>query len=916
MKRVKKNSRHLYYNHFLIFVIILISFVLCVNCITYEPPVQAATPPTPLTPPNLSGGSVTPSSGDTTTLFTYQVTYQDNDNDTPLYVQVYIDGFGNNMAYVSGSYQTGALYRYQTTLSAGNHYYYFVAHDGGQAARDPNNGTYQGPYVSGPGSSNYTKLFNGGVTPQSGNPSTVFTYQVTYNNTFNYPPISKYVYIDGTPYTMNYISGSFTQGAIYRYQTTLGVGNHTYYFYFNNTNGYARLPIYGAYYGPAVTYGGGSTQNNAPTLSNGFVDPQYGTPNTIFTFQVTYTDADNDPPVIKSLYIDNVLYVMNYTSGSYYQGAIYQYTTPLALGNHTYYFYFTDGNGSVRLPRYGNFSGPVVTSSAPPNSPPNLYYGYVSPNSGTPNTIFTYQVTYSDNDGDPPTLKFVYIDGLPYVMNHVTGNFTTGAVYRYTTALSVGNHTYYFYFSDGKNSSRLPTQGSYSGPSVTSGGPPSNNAPTLYYGTVTPQSGNITTKFTYQVYYRDLDGDPPTTKYVYIDGMAYSMYFVSGAYQTNAIYQYNTTLPGGNHTYYFYFSDGKASVRLPQNGSYNGPTVNVPGGPNNASQLLNGSVTPTTGNISTLFTYQVTYKDLDNDTPVIKRVIIDNQGYTMNYVSGNFTTGAIYQYKTKLSLGKHTYYFYFSDGKSTVRLPVNGTYSGPNVTGPPPNKLPILYSASLFPSSGTPSTVFTYQVIYRDLDNDQPSIKYIYIDGTPYGMNYKYGPYSLGALYEYKTSLNVGVHNYYFYFSDGKATVRLPLSGVYPGPIVLQPNRPPIADAGQDQTITVGPPKTVYLDGTDSYDPDNDTLIYYWDFMDGDYAMGANVSHIFHGVGDYYVSLTIWDGEYLDRDYCIIHVIDSGQGKTKGKAPEKHPLPGFEGFALIIALGGITLILHLKRRRK
>ncbi|MCK5559389.1 MAG: hypothetical protein KAJ51_02305, partial [Thermoplasmata archaeon] len=268
MKRVKKNSRHLYYNHFLIFVIILISFVLCVNCITYEPPVQAATPPTPLTPPNLSGGSVTPSSGDTTTLFTYQVTYQDNDNDTPLYVQVYIDGFGNNMAYVSGSYQTGALYRYQTTLSAGNHYYYFVAHDGGQAARDPNNGTYQGPYVSGPGSSNYTKLFNGGVTPQSGNPSTVFTYQVTYNNTFNYPPISKYVYIDGTPYTMNYISGSFTQGAIYRYQTTLGVGNHTYYFYFNNTNGYARLPIYGAYYGPAVTYGGGSTQNNAPTLSN------------------------------------------------------------------------------------------------------------------------------------------------------------------------------------------------------------------------------------------------------------------------------------------------------------------------------------------------------------------------------------------------------------------------------------------------------------------------------------------------------------------------------------------------------------------------------------------------------------------------------------------------------------------------
>ncbi len=886
------------------------------NCITYNPPVQAVPPPTPFTPPNLYGGSVTPQSGDTSTVFKFEVTYQDNDNDTPLYVKVTIDGFGNPMNYVSGSYQSGALYRYYTKMVPGYHYYSFIAHDGDKAAHDPKNGYYQGPNVMGPGTNN-TMLMNGSVTPQSGNTSTLFTFQVKYNNTNNYPPIQKNVFIDGSPYTMTYISGTYTQGAIYQYQTTLGVGNHTYYFYFNNTGDFVRLPSSGAYYGPAVTYGGGGGPNNAPTLSNGFVNPQSGTPNTIFTYQVTYTDANNDAPVIKCVYIDNISYIMNYTSGSYYQGAIYQFKIQLGLGNnHTYYFYFTDGkNGTARLPTQGLYFGPTVTSSPSNNTAPNLYYGYVAPTSGTTTTMFTYQVTYTDNENDPPALKLVYIDGLPYVMSLVSGSNQTAASYQYKTSLLVGIHNYYFYFSDGQASSRLPTHGNYSGPSVTSGGPPPNNAPTLNNGTVTPQSGNITTKFTYQVYYQDLDSDPPTIKDVYIDGLAYTMSYVSGSYKTGALFQYNTTLPAGNHTYYFNFSDGQAAVRLPIQGVYYGPSVSVPGGPNNAPTLFNGTVTPQSGNASTVFTYQVYYKDLDNNIPVIKSVFIDNKGYIMSYVSGNISTGALYQYTTQLRGGNHNYYFYFSDGVASARLPVNGSYNGPTVIVPVPNNAPTLFYGNVNPYSGTPSTVFTYQVYYRDIDNDAPTIKNVYIDGTPYTMNLVTGSYSTGVLYSYQTTLNVGYHNYYFYFSDGKAQVRLPMYGNYSGPIVIQPNRPPVADAGPDQTITAGPPHLVYFDGSNSHDLDNDTLIYYWDFMDGDYAFGVNVSHTFHGVGDYKVSLTVWDGEDADRDYCTVDVIDSGQGKTKGKAPEKHPLPGFEGLFVIMAIGAVMLIIYLKRRR-
>jgi hypothetical protein len=212
--------------------------------------------------------------------------------------------------------------------------------------------------------------------------------------------------------------------------------------------------------------------------------------------------------------------------------------------------------------------------------------------------------------------------------------------------------------------------------------------------------------------------------------------------------------------------------------------------------------------------------------------------------------------------------------------------------------------------------MFTYQVYYKDLDNDAPTIKDIYIDGSPNVMTLISGAYNTGALFQFKTTLGVGTHNFYFYFSDGNATTRLPASGKYTGPIVILPNTPPVADAGNDQTITVGPPKIVYFDGSGSYDADNDTLIYFWDFMDGSYAFGINVSHTFHGVGTYNVSLTVWDGEDTDRDYCLIKVIDSGKGKTQGKAPEKHPSPGFDGLIAILAMGSVILLLQFKRKRK
>jgi predicted transcriptional regulator len=247
----------------------------------------------------------------------------------------------------------------------------------------------------------------------------------------------------------------------------------------------------------------------------------------------------------------------------------------------------------------------------------------------------------------------------------------------------------------------------------------------------------------------------------------------------------------------------------------------------------------------------------------------------------------MYTFSTKLPVGNHTYYFIFSDGIDTVRLPKTGNYSGPVVVAYTDDKAPTLFNGRVSPNIGNTSTQFVYTVHYRDPEGKAPSTKVVYIDGVPHVMNYIGGNYGVNATFQYQTTLSVGNHNYYFMFSDGSNTVRLPVYSIYYGPTVQKPNRAPTADAGSDQIYTVGPPKTVWFDGSNSSDPDSDRLKYFWDFGDGGYAYGMSTYHIFHGVGTYNVTLTVSDGQLSDTDNCSVKITDSGKGKSKGKAPEK-----------------------------
>ncbi|MFH1943478.1 MAG: PKD domain-containing protein [bacterium] len=74
-------------------------------------------------------------------------------------------------------------------------------------------------------------------------------------------------------------------------------------------------------------------------------------------------------------------------------------------------------------------------------------------------------------------------------------------------------------------------------------------------------------------------------------------------------------------------------------------------------------------------------------------------------------------------------------------------------------------------------------------------------------------------------------------------------------------NSAPVAVAGPDQeAFCGGAHDAVLFDGTKSYDPDGDPLVYFWDFGDGSTMTGAKVSHAYVKLGTYTVRLRVRDG--------------------------------------------------------
>ena len=228
---------------------------------------------------------------------------------------------------------------------------------------------------------------------------------------------------------------------------------------------------------------------------------------------------------------------------------------------------------------------------------------------GTSTNTYIYRVKYTDADNDAPASGYpklyvkkggINITGSPFAMSEVDTNDTTysdGKLYTYSTTLSAGtDFTYYFEGYDIWNAFATGTPTTLiDAPDVSVPIIPVNTAPTLSWtGEVNyisdgihPEAGGTSRTFVYRVKYTDADNDPPLsgTPKVYIkknginiSSSPFTMSYISGEYNTGAIYSYATMLSTGNdYTYYFEGCDvyGASATGTPTN-SINAPDVPVP----------------------------------------------------------------------------------------------------------------------------------------------------------------------------------------------------------------------------------------------------------------------------------------------------------------------------------------------------
>jgi formylglycine-generating enzyme required for sulfatase activity len=79
--------------------------------------------------------------------------------------------------------------------------------------------------------------------------------------------------------------------------------------------------------------------------------------------------------------------------------------------------------------------------------------------------------------------------------------------------------------------------------------------------------------------------------------------------------------------------------------------------------LVGGSVSPTEASADSPITFRVTYMSAGGYAPVTMEVVIDGWAHALTKVSGEYETGAVFEYTSTLAAGTHEYYFFFEDGQ-------------------------------------------------------------------------------------------------------------------------------------------------------------------------------------------------------------------------------------------------------------
>ncbi len=286
--------------------------------------------------------------------------------------------------------------------------------------------------------------------------------------------------------------------------------------------------------------------------------------------------------------------------------------------------------------------------------------GTVYPQIGGPTTVFSFVAVYTQPG--TPTVSNVVIDGVSYAMAvDVVEPNGDSTVFRYRTALPVGDHEFSFQFSNGKITEVMPFNG------------------VQYPLTVLPYDATDHTNITYPLLgapqtfiarYISPSGTKPTVAEIQLDGVTYPLK-KSNPKKPSSYWVYTTdALTTGAHWYRYLFNDGTAKGVI--DGFYTPVIVSF--------VLTDGTVTPGSGPPGP-FQFSVTYTHSTGLAPVSALLYVDDRPYTMTQQSGSLSTGAVFTASATLTSGNHEYYFVFNDGQSANALPIGPAVSaGPSVS--------------------------------------------------------------------------------------------------------------------------------------------------------------------------------------------------------------------------------------------
>jgi len=367
--------------------------------------------------PELSSGTIDPEDGNESVWFTFNVTYTDEDNDAPAWVNITIGNETYSMSQIDAGdtdYTDGADFNHSRYLSIGNIYYNFSASDG-----------YYDAFLVG-----------GNITVnESDEPikpiavidliEPMLARQGWVVNFTGYGSGGEIVGWNWTSDVDDFITG------VAEFNTsTLSAGQHNISFTVLNDDGLWSDPDTGVV-----------RINSPPELANVAITPEWGNDTTVFTIYAEFVDADfwDASATHMYIYIDgdtSSMMLVENTTNHYY------FNTTLDHGTHMVWIIGYDGLERT----YDDVYYVRV------NRPPSLSGASIDPVGGNESMLFTFDVTYSDQEGDEPSSVLIEIDGNEYPMNQADAgdtNYTDGALFTYETLLNAGNHTFNFSASDG-----------------------------------------------------------------------------------------------------------------------------------------------------------------------------------------------------------------------------------------------------------------------------------------------------------------------------------------------------------------------------------------------------------------------------------------------------------------------------------